>query len=129
MGNVLGFIPAGGHGKRMKGELLIKELLPVYIPERKSPILLFENSMITLKQAEIDNVVCTINETKTDLIKYMNLFSAKHRMDVAYVYQDLGNGEYGLPYAIEKASPYLYHHTVVMRFPDTIIMPENTDTL
>lgn len=125
MKKVLGFIPAAGHGKRMMGELLIKELLPIFIPERKAPLLLFENSLITMKQAGINDVVCTINESKTDLMKYMNLFSSKQRMSIAYVHQDVNNGEYGLPYAIEKASPFLYNHTVVMRFPDTIIMPED----
>lgn len=125
MKSTLGFIPASGHGTRMNGELVIKELLPVLIPEKKSPILLFENSLSTMSKAGINNVICTINETKPELMKYMNLFSQKHQMTIAYVHQNMDSDEYGVPYSICQASPFLYNHTVIMRFPDTIVMPEN----
>lgn len=125
MESVLGFVPASGRGTRMKGELVIKELLPVLIPGLEYPKLLFENSLLSLKKAEINNVVCTINDMKPDLLKYMNLCSGKEHMSIAYTYQNLDSNEYGLPYAISQASPFLYDHTVVMRFPDTIVVPED----
>lgn len=125
MGDLLGFIPAAGLGTRMKGELVIKELLPILIDGMEEPELLFENSLKSIKEAGIDNVVCTINELKPDLLKYMNLFSRKHQMSMSYIYQNLDSGEYGLPCAIYEASPFLKSHTIVMRFPDTVLMPVN----
>ncbi|WDV48102.1 sugar phosphate nucleotidyltransferase [Clostridiaceae bacterium M8S5] len=125
MKSILGFVPASGRGARMKGELVIKELLPVLIPDKKFPILLFENSLSTMRKAGINNVICTINERKPDLMKYLNLFSKKYQMSIAYVNQNVDSDEYGVPYSIYQASPFLYDHTVIMRFPDTIIMPEN----
>lgn len=124
MQRVLGFIPASGRGVRMNGELLIKEILPVTVPGKDSPILLFENSLSAMSKAGVDSIVCTINDTKPDLIKYLNIFSQKHQISMAYVYQNMNLDEYGVPYAIYQASNYLYGHTVVMRFPDTIILPE-----
>lgn len=123
MENVLGFIPASGLGTRMKGELVIKELLPILIEGLEEPELLFENSLKSIKEAGINNVICTINELKPDLLKYMNLFSRKHQMSMSYIFQNLDSGEYGLPYAIFESSPFLMNHTVVMRFPDTFLMP------
>lgn len=125
MRNIIGFIPAAGHGTRMRGELVIKELLPVLIPGMEVPKLLFENSLISMKKAQINNIVCTTNEMKPDLLKYMNIFSRKNDMSISYIFQNLDSDEYGLPYAISQAKPFLYDHTVVMRFPDTMVIPDN----
>ncbi len=124
MQRVVGFLPASGRGVRMNGELLIKEILPVKLPGMDSPFLLFENSLFTMKKAGVNSIVCTVNDNKPELIKYLNIYSQKHQMVLAYVYQNMNNDEYGVPYAIYQASSFLYGHTVVMRFPDTIVLPE-----
>jgi alanine dehydrogenase len=44
----------------MKEELVIKELLPVLIPGVEAPKLLFENFLMSMKKAEINNIICKL---------------------------------------------------------------------
>ena len=75
MKNVMGFIPAGGKGMRMKPFKLIKELLPVLIQnegQENEVNLLIENAVNVLHSGVIKNVVCTINFDKEILMKILS---------------------------------------------------------
>lgn len=129
MKSVVGFIPAGGKGMRMKPFKLMKELLPVMIENEKHEkevSLLIENAVHVLHKGGIKNVVCTVNHDKEILVKILSDMGVDYSdMKMAFVYQrDLEN-EYGLPLAISAAEPFLRGHTVCMKFPDTIVYPLN----
>lgn len=124
--DMIGLIPAGGTGSRMKGFPIIKEMLPVpnlYAENKdEKTIILVDNALNELYNAEISKVVVVINERKTNLLEHVNNnYGYKNIFDIAYVYQQTNIEEYGLPYAIMRASEFLANHTVIMRFPDTII--------
>lgn len=125
---VIGFIPAAGKGKRMRPFLLIKELLPIKytIPQTQNSTvsLLFENSMQTFQYGGISSIVCVINKEKDDLRNYILKYSDENKgVQIAFVYQNIQSGKYGLPYAIQAASHFFKGKTVIMRFPDTVITP------
>ena len=129
MKNVVGFVPAGGKGMRMKPFKLMKELLPVMIDNENQETevsLLIENAVNVLHKGGIKNVVCTVNHDKEILVKILSDMGADYSdMKMAFVYQrDLDN-LYGLPLAIAAAEPFLRGHSVCMKFPDTIIYPLN----
>ena len=95
MKNVVGFVPAGGKGMRMKPFKLMKELLPVMIDNENQETevsLLIENAVNVLHKGGIKNVVCTVNHDKEILVKILS--------DMGADYSD-------------------------MKFPDTIIYPLN----
>ncbi len=128
---IFGFIPAAGVGSRMKGLPLIKELLPVRLSskdegEGEEVACLIENAIGTIIKGGAEGLVCAVNTEKGELIKGINKnFSYNSKIDVAYVYQEINGKEYGVPYAIARAAKFLRGKTVFMRFPDTIVIPED----
>ena len=123
---VMGYIPAGGRGSRMKPFRLCKELLPIAIPREESTevVLLIENAIQTLVYGGVKDIVFTVNNEKDALIKCTNDYSiGDHKVQSAYIYQNIQNNEYGLPFVIADAAPFLRGHTVFMKFPDTIVYP------
>lgn len=123
---IIGYIPAGGRGMRMKPFRLIKELLPVYINDgmESKVFLLIENAIRVLMKGGAKDIICTINQEKEVLMHTISGFqSDDEKARFAFVYQENLAMEYGLPFAIEGASPFLKGHTVFMKFPDTIVYP------
>lgn len=126
MKSIIGYIPAGGKGKRMKPFKLSKELIPVDIPKEDGShvVLLIENAIQTLAYGGIKDIIFTVNNEKDALVKCTNnYYVGKMKINSAYVYQDNKKKEYGLPYAIAGAAPFLKGRTVFMKFPDTIVYP------
>ncbi|MCL2718859.1 MAG: sugar phosphate nucleotidyltransferase [Lachnospiraceae bacterium] len=128
--SIMGFIPAGGKGVRMKPFMLIKELWPFIIQDDGSGghngevTLLIENAMNVLHKGGVENVVCTINSDKEMLIKILSDINGQASdMKVSFVHQKRLDKEYGLPFAIAAAEPFLKEHTVFMKFPDTVVYP------
>lgn len=129
MKSVMGFIPAGGKGMRMKPFKLMKELLPVMIEneaQEKQVSLLIENAVHVLYNGGVNNVVCTVNHEKEILVKMLSdMWVDYSDMNMAFIYQRNLDKEYGLPLAISAAEPFLRGHTIFMKFPDTIVYPLN----
>lgn len=129
MKNVMGFIPAGGKGMRMKPFKLIKELLPVLIQnegQENEVNLLIENAVNVLHSGGIKNVVCTINFDKEILMKILSdIGGPSSDMKFSFVMQKHLDTEYGLPLGIAAAEPFIRGHTIFMKFPDTIVYPLN----
>jgi len=129
MKKIIGYIPAGGHGMRMKPFRLIKELMPVYVTEenRNDVILLIENAIQVLEKGGIKNVVCTVNQEKDILVQTISdcCDDETEKMTFAFVYQNNLNKEYGLPYAIMKSAPFMKGNVVFMKFPDTLVYPRD----
>lgn len=126
---MIGYIPAGGHGTRMKPFRLIKELLPVYVQDTDSNevMLLIENAIQVLEKGGIHNIICTVNKEKDVLVHTISDFSHDEGENtaIAFVYQDNLQAEYGLPYAIAGAAPFLRGNVVFMKFPDTLVYPRD----
>ncbi len=127
MKDIMGFIPAGGKGMRMRPFKLMKELFPVIIQDEKQNsevTLLIENAVNVLHRGGIKNVICTINNEKDILIKMLSEKDEQASdMNFSFVYQKNLDTEYGLPFGIAAAEPFLRGHTIFMKFPDTIVYP------
>lgn len=128
MKSLIGYIPAGGRGMRMKPFRLLKELLPVFVPNEQGYdiVLLIENAIQTLVYGGANNIVCTVNQEKEALINSINDYHVGSiKANFAFVYQGNSEKEYGLPYAIVESAPFLKGHTVFLKFPDTIVHPHD----
>ncbi|AEY67245.1 sugar phosphate nucleotidyltransferase [Clostridium sp. BNL1100] len=126
---LIGYIPAGGRGMRMKPFRLLKELLPVFVPSERGNdvVLLIENAIQTLVFGGANDIICTVSKEKEAIIQSINdYYVGNTKANFAFVYQNLGNNEYGIPYAINESAPFLRGHTVFMKFPDTIIYPQDS---
>lgn len=126
MKSIMGFIPAGGRGTRMKPFNLIKELLPVIIREgdTNKTLLLIENAIEVLKRGHAENTVCVLNKDKEILMRTItDYIEAEADLNFSFVFQKNLDNEYGLPFAIEASSNFLKGNTVFMKFPDTIVYP------
>lgn len=123
--DTIGFIPAAGFGKRMKPFLLLKELLPVKQADGNIG-LLFESSFESFMKSGVNNVICTINESKDDLKNYIMRYCQKRSdLNVLFHYQAVSSQRYGIPYSISDTAPFLSGKTVIMRFPDTVLAPDD----
>jgi len=129
MNSVIGFIPAAGMGSRMCGFPVMKELLPIpysFIDKKsEGVIVLIEDAFNTILDAGADCIVVAVNEDKTDLIKIINNnYGFKNAAHIAFVFQQQNTTAYGVPYAINCAQKFLRGKTVIMRFPDTILVAD-----
>lgn len=131
MESIYGFIPAAGIGSRMRGLPIIKELLPIRLSCKDGSgendvVCLIENAIDTLIRGGAEGIVCVVNTEKGELVKGINKnFVYNRKIDVAYIYQEMNGTEYGVPYAIARAATFLRGKTVFMRFPDTIVIPQD----
>lgn len=127
MAQIRGYIPAGGKGSRMKPFRLCKEMLPIIIPNTESDevVLLIENALNTLIEGGAEDFLITVNHNKESLVRCVNDFCISNKMKSAFIYQDLDNKEYGLPYVIADAAKFLRGNTVFMKFPDTVVSPKD----
>ena len=125
---IIGYIPAGGRGMRMKPFKLIKELLPVVVKEedKSKVILLIENAVEVLAKGGVQDIICTVNKDKEVLMHTVSEYMSEDKqVNFAFVFQNNLLKEYGMPFAIAGAAPFLRGHTVFMKFPDTILYPMN----
>lgn len=127
MKQIRGYIPAGGRGSRMNPLLLCKEMLPVAIQNNEGTevVLLIEHAIQSLIDGGVEEILFTVNQDKESVIKCINNICIDKRKKSAFIYQDLHNSEYGLPYVIADAAPFLRGNTIFMKFPDTIINPRD----
>lgn len=125
MQEVVGFIPAGGVGSRMKGFPIVKEMLPMpaSVSKDKKTSILIDNAIRSLIENGITTIVFVVNEEKRELINYINSeYVYPQKIQDAYIYQRIDGEHYGVPFAIESAYSFLKGKTVIMRFPDTLLL-------
>ncbi len=125
MQEVVGFIPAGGVGSRMKGFPIVKEMLPMpaSVSKDKKTSILIDNAIRSLIENGITTIVFVVNEEKRELINYINSeYVYPQKIQAAYIYQRIDGEHYGVPFAIESAYSFLKGKTVIMRFPDTLLL-------
>lgn len=111
----------------MKPFRLCKEMLPILIPNNESTevVLLIESAIQSLIDGGAEDILFTVNHEKESLIKCASDFCLSKEKNCAFVFQDLNNNEYGLPFVITDATPFLRGNTVFLKFPDTIIYPRD----
>ena len=129
---VVGLLPAGGQGQRMRPYRAWKELIAVGYrtcrtatgDDRLVPKVLVEYSLERMHRAGIGQAVIVLNEHKTELLRYLS-DGHQYGMSLAYVCQPGEMPFYGMPIAINQAHEWLQGRTVVMGMPDTIVEPED----
>ncbi|QNU66079.1 hypothetical protein EHE19_014480 [Ruminiclostridium herbifermentans] len=127
--DIIGIIPSGGLGKRMKPFRAFKELTTVgsRIYEsngemREIPKVLGEYTIENMVRAGVSNLVIVINENKSELLRFYGNGS-QYKTNIVYACQDMDSDLYGMPVAFEEAYPWIRNKTVFMGMPDTIVLP------
>lgn len=109
--DLIGIIPSGGLGKRMKPYRALKELTTVgyktYVingVEKKIPKVLSEYTIDNMLNSSINNLIVIINENKSELIKFYG-DGSQYNTYIAYLCQVIDGRHYGMPVALEQAYP------------------------
>ncbi|QOV19221.1 hypothetical protein INP51_14930 [Blautia liquoris] len=127
MQEVVGFIPAAGVGSRMSGFPIMKEMLPMpaSVSKDEKTSILIDNAIRSMIDNGITTIVFVVNDEKRELINYINReYVYPQKIQAAFIYQRIDGKHYGVPFAIESAYNFLKGKTVVMRFPDTLLLAD-----
>lgn len=127
--NIVGIIPAGGIGKRMRPLKLWKELVPVGYKTYSEgdgykfvPRIIAEYTLENMVFGGAQRIVMILNDQKTELLRF---FGSGHQYgtSLAYLCQEIDSGIYGMPVALDLGYEWIKDYTVVMGMPDTIVEP------
>jgi glucose-1-phosphate thymidylyltransferase len=127
--NLVGIVPAGGFGKRMRPLKIWKELIPVgyktHIEDEKEkhvPKVIAEYTLENMINAGAEKIVMVLNEQKTELFRFFG-DGSDYGSSMAYVCQESSFPFYGMPIAFNAAYKWIRNSTVLMGMPDTIVEP------
>jgi glucose-1-phosphate thymidylyltransferase len=124
---VVGLLPAGGRGTRLRPFQYPKELLPVVYESVGSsgdalrPRAVSELSIMAFAQANIARCLIVVAPWKYSLVDYFGSGN-QFGVDVAYLYQEHAGG---LPGAVDLAYEWTRNSTVAFAMPDTIVEPSD----
>jgi glucose-1-phosphate thymidylyltransferase len=127
---IIGLIPAGGFGKRMRPFKIWKELIPIgykicLSDEQKIiPKVVAEYTLDNMLHIGTQRIIFVLNEQKTELLRFFG-HGNQYETNIAYVCQETNPHFYGMPMAIDTAYVWLKGHLVLMGMPDTIIEPND----
>ena len=131
-GSLVGIIPAGGFGKRMRPFKMWKELIPVGYKVHKTgeeikhiPKVLAEYTLENMVSAGARNIIMVLNEQKNELFRYFG-DGNDYNASMAYLCQDSDQPLTGMPVALDTAYLWVKDKTVLMGMPDTIAEPFNS---
>jgi glucose-1-phosphate thymidylyltransferase len=124
---IIGVLPCGGLGLRMRPLRYPKELLPITYEISTSdnsvrPRLSIEHSLEAFKSAGINKCCIVIPDWKPELMRYLGN-GEEFGMDIAYIYN---SNAYGLADAIFTCFPWLCEQVTCMAMPDTQFYPQNS---
>lgn len=129
---IVGLIPSGGIGKRMKPFRALKELTTVGSKavdidgrEKIIPKVLSEYTIENMTEAGAEQLLVIINENKSELLKFYG-DGNQYKSHIAYLCQDMEQEYYGMPIALDEAYHWVKGKTVLMGMPDTIIQPPDS---
>jgi glucose-1-phosphate thymidylyltransferase len=124
MAGPLGIVPAGGVGARLSPYRAPKELIQVgyrSIDGRMLPMAAVEHVLTAMRDGGVERAFLVLSPTKWDVFRYLGC--GRHLgMDLAYVCQET---VFGMPYALDLATPFMADRTVCMGMPDTVVAPDD----
>ena len=123
---ILGLIPAAGHGYRISPLPGSKELFPIGFREihqgeeiQLRPKVISQYLIDNMLQAGARKIFTVLARGKTDIMDYHGSRNA-HGGSIAYLFDD---NVRGMPYTMDVAWPWIKGNTVLFGMPDTIFTP------
>lgn len=128
---VIGVIPSGGLGVRMKPYRALKELTTIgfrYAEKNgehiRIPKVLGEYTLENMILSGAEDIAIIINENKSELVKFYGN-GKQYNASIVYSCQDTDAALYGMPVAFDNCYSWIKNATVLMGMPDTIIFPSS----
>lgn len=128
---VIGVIPSGGSGVRMKPFRALKELTTIgyryAVKEGSSisiPKVLGEYTLDNMLLSGVEDIIIIINENKSELIKFYGN-GKQYGANIVYACQEQDSALYGMPVAFDSCYSWIKNSTVIMGMPDTMVLPSD----
>ncbi|MCX7843717.1 MAG: sugar phosphate nucleotidyltransferase [Clostridia bacterium] len=126
---IIGLVPSGGYGKRMRPIKVWKELIHVGYKKVKIgesmkniPKVVSEYTVENMIEAGAKKIIMILNDQKFDIFRYFE-DGSQYGASIVYTCQNADSGFTGMPIAIDTAYPWIQNKTVLMGMPDTIVDP------
>jgi glucose-1-phosphate thymidylyltransferase len=117
---VSAIIPAAGRAKRLGKLPFSKELFPIKVEDNQTRIV-SEFLIESMLQAGVDQLHFVIRKGKWDIPAF---FGSKFNGKLPVCYH-IAEFDYGVPFTVNQAYPFIDEHLVVLGFPDILFQPEN----
>lgn len=113
---VIGLIPAGGHGARIGPLPCSKEIYPIGFDEsnERRPKVICHYLLEKMRFAGIDKCYIILRDGKWDIPAYLG-DGKMVGMDLAYL---MMGAPFGVPFTIDQAFPFVKDATIAFGFPD-----------
>ncbi len=123
---IIGILPCGGTGLRMRPFRYPKELLPIYyhqspIDNLIRPKLSIEYSLEAFKLAGMEKCFVIVPDWKPEIMRYLGS-GFEHGINIAYLHNSKANG---LSDAVLSMEPWSDNKLTCMALPDTQFKPQN----
>ena len=121
--NIVGLIPCAGNGSRLGSLPFSKELYPIGFPKDndKNYVKVVSSYLIDyMKEAGINNFHIIIKEGKWDIPTYFNKVP---NWNLNFCYH-IANVDYGVPFSLNMAYPFIKDKIVCLGFPDILFKPK-----
>ena len=122
--NIVGLIPCAGNGSRLGSLPFSKELYPIELEEGKDKnnVKVVSSYLIDhMQEAGVNDFHIIINEEKWDIPAYYNNVPILNRNFCYHI----ANVDYGVPFSINMAYPFIKDKIVCFGFPDILFKPNN----
>jgi len=122
--NIVGLIPCAGKGARLGLLPFSKELYPVGWDEgmKKQNVKVVSSYLINhMQDAGVNNFHIIIKEGKWDIPAYFNKVP---NWNLNFCYH-IANVDYGVPFSLYSALPFIKNKVVCLGFPDILFKPKN----
>ena len=122
--DLIGLIPCAGKGTRLGALSFSKELYPISTGnDKKAPKDRAVSCFLIdhMKDAGVTNFHLVIREGKWDIPKYFN----DHKQPGIDLCYHVTNVDYGVPFSLNTAYPFIHNKIVCLGFPDILFKPKN----
>ena len=117
---ISGIIPAAGYATRLGKLPFSKELFPVSVDKKKIGVV-SDHLINAMSVAGIDQLHFVIRDGKWDIPSF---FGSKidNKLPVCY---HIAEVDYGVPFTVNQAYPFIKDHIILLGFPDILFQPTN----
>ena len=124
---IVGLIPAGGHGKRVSPLPCSKELFPVGFHDKHQelglrPKVVSHYLLEKMRLANITKAFIILCKGKWDIPAYFGDGKILN-MDLAYLTIDVS---FGVPHTLDRAYAFVRNKFVALGFPDVLLKPQDS---
>lgn len=124
MKNIIGIIPAAGHGTRLGPLPCSKEIFPIGFTKTENGLIPKPIALYLIERminAGTKKIFIVISKGKWDIPDYLGNGS-KFGASITYLIQEK---IHGMPFALDLATPWIKNETILFGMPDSIFTPFN----